>query len=307
MLWPKVLMGKVFISHSSLDKPVVRQISEAIEKAGFAIWLDEHELLPGDPLAERISEALANAKVVIVVVSENSLKSKWLKFELNKAADLMIQGKCRLIPAVIDNSALPPEVLGLLYADFTKNFEYGITSIISALKHEFHRVVVERGFWARTEVSLQKIFGPSGSVSILGEFRSTDYSILTVPVPSSEEEETAVVYEIVSGYSMSEKPLGPPWWDDFSHTITEYPEFLFLVVTERPVSFPVDTSVSEGIHIIKNYTRGIPNGTVLSANVLLSAFVIVDLHNVTNESVIEERLHIAREALITLAHEIAGR
>src|SRR5690349_15024290 len=96
----KSLFGKVFISHSSLDKPFVRRIVEAIEADGFKTWLDEKELLPGDSLARRLSEGVAHAPAVLVVVSKSSIESRWLAFELNKATERMVQGSCRVIPIV---------------------------------------------------------------------------------------------------------------------------------------------------------------------------------------------------------------
>jgi len=37
----------VFLSHNSKDKPVVRQIAEALKGRGVRAWLDERELPPG--------------------------------------------------------------------------------------------------------------------------------------------------------------------------------------------------------------------------------------------------------------------
>jgi hypothetical protein len=45
----KSLFGEIFISHSSVDKPFARKLAHGIEKADFRTWLDEKQLLPGDP------------------------------------------------------------------------------------------------------------------------------------------------------------------------------------------------------------------------------------------------------------------
>jgi hypothetical protein len=58
----------IFISHTSADKPFVRTIDKRLRKAGYTTWLDEHKLLPGDPLAATISVALNSANVVLIVV-----------------------------------------------------------------------------------------------------------------------------------------------------------------------------------------------------------------------------------------------
>ena len=49
----KHLLGKVFISHSSLDKPFVRRLTRRLEKEGFRVWLDERELVAGDSLGKK--------------------------------------------------------------------------------------------------------------------------------------------------------------------------------------------------------------------------------------------------------------
>jgi hypothetical protein len=79
------LLGEIFLSHSSVDKTFVRQLTQRIENEGFRVWLDERALVAGDPLAKKISEAVDSANVILVVVSEVSIQSRWLSFELNKA------------------------------------------------------------------------------------------------------------------------------------------------------------------------------------------------------------------------------
>src|SRR5580698_7322323 len=108
-------VGKIFISHTKADKRFVRRLAARLEKEHFHVWLDEHDLIAGDPLPQSIGKALQDAKVILVVVSKASVKSKWLRYELNVATERMIKGECRVIPVAIDDSALPPEVIGLLY------------------------------------------------------------------------------------------------------------------------------------------------------------------------------------------------
>jgi hypothetical protein len=38
----------VFISHSSKDKPVVRELANRLKQDGLRVWLDEWEIQPGD-------------------------------------------------------------------------------------------------------------------------------------------------------------------------------------------------------------------------------------------------------------------
>jgi hypothetical protein len=104
----KHLLGKVFISHSSIDKPFVRRLARRLEKEGFGIWLDERELVAGDSLGKKISEALDSARAVLAVASKASIESRWLEFEVNKATSRMVKGECRVIPVVIDKPNCRP-------------------------------------------------------------------------------------------------------------------------------------------------------------------------------------------------------
>nr|BFD94125.1 hypothetical protein KitaXyl93_54850 [Kitasatospora sp. Xyl93] len=139
-LWGKAALGKIFISHSSADKPFVRRrIETPLREAGYDTWLDEKELLAGDPLPRKVSEGIRDAKVVIVVISATSVESNWLRYELNIAADFMIKRGLRLIPVVVDDVRLPPETEGLLHADMRKNIRGGIRKIMATLELEASR------------------------------------------------------------------------------------------------------------------------------------------------------------------------
>jgi hypothetical protein len=40
----------VFLSHSSKDKPVVRELAARLKKDGVRVWLDEEQIKPGDSI-----------------------------------------------------------------------------------------------------------------------------------------------------------------------------------------------------------------------------------------------------------------
>ena len=76
----------------------------------------------------------------------------------------MIKGECRVIPVVIDETSLPAEVRGLLYADCRKGLASGIPSILTALKHESRRAEMEHSFSSRVGKLADEIFGGRGGV-----------------------------------------------------------------------------------------------------------------------------------------------
>jgi len=284
----KTLFGKVFISHSSIDKPFARRLARGLERAGFRTWLDEKELLPGDPLAQKLSEALMKAGAVLVVVSSASAKSKWLAFELNKATDRMVKGDCRVIPAIKEQISLPPEVAGLLYADFTKNFALGLKSIVTALTHDARQRSMDQSFWRRSKVMIEEIFGGTGFVLGGGEYKSIDYEIVRV------EEETWAAYEIVDAYGDKMRPLTERWWDEFSETVESYSENLFLVLSKRPIEFAVQRSPGEDKRV--------------GFRLLGSGYaVIADLSNLSSHEEERKFLGLAKAKLMELASELSKR
>lgn len=296
----KFLLGKLFISHSSLDKPFVRRLAKRIKQAGFQVWLDEHELVVGDPLSERIANALQEAKVVMIVVSASSVKSKWLRYELNMATERMMKGDCRVIPIVIDDVPLPSEVVGLLYADFRASFSSGIKSILTALEYEARKAAISKGFWAEARDIVEEVFGNRGFASISSEYKSKDYEFVDVPVPSDKYDDTGIVYEVVSDYSIPARPLTGIWWDEYQSEIEEFDEKLFLIVTERPVEFKVQHPSGYKQEI------GYRSLSVEFLKAPYAQFVVADMSKATNRDERVEILEEAKKLLTDLARNLAS-
>ena len=126
--------------------------------------------MPGDGLATRLSDALSQSRVVIVVVTPNSIDFRWFRFELNKATERMVQGNCRIIPALKGKVEPPSELKGLVYADFRRSFKKGLEAVLAALSKEADAVVI--GSWRELECFVEETFDNHGfaSVSVVSVF-----------------------------------------------------------------------------------------------------------------------------------------
>ncbi len=91
---------KLFISHSSQDDPFVRELRHALADHGQEGWIDSRELRGGDPLWSEIQKAIEEASAYAVVVSTNSLQSKWVGKELRYALELQKQRGKDTFPVV---------------------------------------------------------------------------------------------------------------------------------------------------------------------------------------------------------------
>jgi hypothetical protein len=130
---------RLFLSHSSADKPFVRRVSAALTTERLHPWLDEHELRAGDKLRDTIEEALRRSDVLLIFLSSHSAKSHWLQHEAAFFAGAAKDG--RIIPIVIDDAGHDlvsrlPAVQGLLYLDFrdATRWDENILKIIDAAR-----------------------------------------------------------------------------------------------------------------------------------------------------------------------------
>ena len=60
-------MSKIFLSHTSIDKPFVRKLAADLRNSGHTVWIDEAEINIGDSLVDKIREALDSVDFVVVV------------------------------------------------------------------------------------------------------------------------------------------------------------------------------------------------------------------------------------------------
>src|SRR4051812_16112694 len=100
---------KAFLSHASDDKGrFVRQFAEKLMANGVDVWLDEWEINPGDnPVRKIFDEGLAQCGVVIVVMSEKSVRKPWVREELDAAFVKKVEGRAKLIPIRLDGCDMP--------------------------------------------------------------------------------------------------------------------------------------------------------------------------------------------------------
>ena len=110
---------RAFLSHSSLDKErFATGFAKRLRANGVDAWYDDWELRPGDSLVDRIfKHGLDNADVFVVVLSANSIDSKWVKEELNNAAIRKIEGLCKIVPVVLDGVEVPAVLRDTLYQE----------------------------------------------------------------------------------------------------------------------------------------------------------------------------------------------
>jgi hypothetical protein len=65
---------RIFVSYSSKDRPLVQRIVAALNAAGFEIFVDTHDLPPGQEYNARLKMAVEDADLFIFLASDNSVE-----------------------------------------------------------------------------------------------------------------------------------------------------------------------------------------------------------------------------------------
>ncbi len=102
---------RIFLCHSSGDKPAVRNLYQRLSSDGFDPWLDEEKLLPGQQWKVEIPKAVKTSDVVIVCLSHKAINKsgyvqKEIKFALDKAEE-QPEGTISLIPLKLEECDVP--------------------------------------------------------------------------------------------------------------------------------------------------------------------------------------------------------
>jgi len=104
---------ELFISYCRHDLDDANALADTLSKAGLSVWLDRKAIQEGDAFDTQIEQAIAQTRVVIVIWSEHSVKSHWVRAEAAYAL-----GKRKLLPISIDQCEPPLQFMQIQTIDF---------------------------------------------------------------------------------------------------------------------------------------------------------------------------------------------
>src|SRR5215475_12700994 len=94
-------MSDIFISYKREEQATAKKLANALEGEGWSVWWDP-KLRAGEHFDDVIEKALNEAKCVVVIWSESSVQSRYVRDEATYALD-----RNKLVPVAIENVNLP--------------------------------------------------------------------------------------------------------------------------------------------------------------------------------------------------------
>ena len=123
---------EVFLSHSGLDREFAEKIVELLRHHGVPVWYAPGSIRGSQQWYDEIGDALERCDWFVILLSPNSMRSKWVKRELVFALDEDRYEKC-IIPVVIQAGNYRRFTWALSsyqLVDFTEDFEKGCRALL---------------------------------------------------------------------------------------------------------------------------------------------------------------------------------
>jgi hypothetical protein len=104
---------KIFLSHKSVDKPLVYRYYDALKEVGYDPWLDKPNMAAGANLERELLRGFAESCAAVFFITENFKDEKYLATEIDYAIRQKRKKghKFAIIILRYDNTASVPELL----------------------------------------------------------------------------------------------------------------------------------------------------------------------------------------------------
>lgn len=141
----------VFLSYNSSDKHLVEGIAGRLKKeTGLNIWLDNWNLVPGDPVQKALESALNKANIIIIFIGPSGM-GDWQNVEMVNAFTRSVTKKnVRVIPVILPGGKKEETnfLSQLTWVEFTKlEDESAFQYLVSGIRRELPGQREAIGLW----------------------------------------------------------------------------------------------------------------------------------------------------------------
>jgi hypothetical protein len=123
----------IFVSYNQLDSQFALQLADDLAARGINIWLDKHNIAPGERWDEEIEKALTASEIFMVILSPASVASENVRDEVSFA----IEAHKRVIPVIARQCDIPFRLKRFQYIDFSRDYSGALNKLHYELAAEF--------------------------------------------------------------------------------------------------------------------------------------------------------------------------
>jgi predicted ATPase len=125
-------MYPIFLSHASKDNEIALRLHNDLEKGGLDVWVDMVDIKPSDDFSALIHNALASSTQVVLLLSEYSILSDYVRAEWEYALGNKKQLFVVLVQK-IDKAQIPPRLWTIQRINLCENYEDGLNILINSI------------------------------------------------------------------------------------------------------------------------------------------------------------------------------
>lgn len=175
----------VFLSHNSADKSYVRELAARLtDEANIDAFLDQWDLVPGEPWQEAIEEAIEQSKTCAVFLGPSGA-GPWEREEMRAALEQRVASPAfRVIPVLLpgateppDPRSLPPFLRRLTWVDMSasKGFAHLVAGIKGFAPRDYTEELVQPDWLDLLELG-DLLENPTGIAAFANGFFVADHT-----------------------------------------------------------------------------------------------------------------------------------
>ena len=120
----------VFVSYSTNELALAKQISDNLEQHGANVFVFEDSATPGDPAWEQVVAAIDHSDFFVLLVSRSSVESNPVEAEISHAFHRWANEKLpKIVPVIVDEDVAAPELVKTFATVSLADYNDGITKL----------------------------------------------------------------------------------------------------------------------------------------------------------------------------------
>ena len=123
----------VFVSYSTKDLLQVNLLKNELEQNGISVFIAEYSVVPGEILKDVIVKAINDCNLFVVIWSENSSSSDYVRQEIGVATG----ANKKILPIILDaDDKIPAFLYGIKYIHGQDDIETSFNTATSIIVQE---------------------------------------------------------------------------------------------------------------------------------------------------------------------------